>query len=315
MQPIDAPVVLITSPAFTSLEPLLRAEGWDVARGWELGADARVRVRAAVHIGADAFPRAEIEALPRLGLIHCLGAGYDGVDVPWCRARGVEVTNAAGVNADDVADYAIGLLIAGWRNITAGERMVREGRWTRTYGNPAGPSLRGRRLGVVGMGHIGEASARRAQALGVEVRWWGPRPKPEVGWPLAASLLELAGWADILLVACRANAENRGMISREVIEAVGPEGMIVNIARGSLVDEDALISALKDGRLGRAALDVFEEEPTPWARWTDVPNVVLSPHGAGATRDMAPRLFDRVIENLRLFFAGRPPVTPVPFEA
>lgn len=315
MQSIEAPVVLITSPAFTSLEPLLRAEGWDVARGWELTPDARVRVRAAVHIGADAFPRAEIEALPRLGLIHCLGAGYDGVDVAWCRARGVEVTNGAGVNADDVADYAIGLLIAGWRNITVGDRMIREGRWTRTYGNPAGQSLKGRRLGVVGMGHIGEASALRAQALGLEVRWWGPRPKPEAAWPRVGSLLELAGWTDILLVACRAHEQNRGLISREVIEAVGAEGMIVNIARGSVVDEGALIAALKDGRLGRAALDVFEEEPTPWARWADVPNVVLTPHGAGATTDMAPRLFDRVMENLRLFFAGRPPATPAPVDA
>jgi lactate dehydrogenase-like 2-hydroxyacid dehydrogenase len=128
------------------------------------------------------------------------------------------------------------------------------------------------------------------------------------------SLPALAAWSDILLVACRANAGNRGMVSREVIEAVGPDGMLVNVARGSVVDEDALIAALKAGRLGRAGLDVFAEEPTPQARWADVPNVVLTPHNAGTTRDTIPRLIALAVENMRLFFAGRPVATPVPAE-
>jgi lactate dehydrogenase-like 2-hydroxyacid dehydrogenase len=310
-----APVVLLTSPALKGLEPQMLAEGWEVARWPDLDEADRGRVRAAVHIANLPFPKAEIETLPSLGLIHCLGAGYDGVDVPWCRARGVEVTNGAGVNADDVADYAIGMMLAAWRRIADGDRMIRDGRWVETYNNPAGPSLSGRRLGIVGLGYIGAAAARRAEAFGLEPRWWGPRPKPAAPWPRAESLLALAGWCDILLVACRAHEENRGLVSREVIEAVGPQGMIVNVARGSVVDEDALIAALKAGRLGRAALDVFLQEPTPWPRWRDVPNVLLTPHGAGATTDIGPRLFGRAMENLRLFLAGRPVATPVPLEA
>jgi lactate dehydrogenase-like 2-hydroxyacid dehydrogenase len=307
------PKVLLYHPMLALCEPALQAEGWRVAKAWELGDAERAEVRAIAHAGDIPLPADFLESLPNLGLIACVGAGYDGVDVAWCRARGIEVTHAAGLNADDVADQAIGLMVAGWRNIVAGDRGIREGLWRESRRSPASASLAGRRFGVVGLGAIGEASARRAQAFGLEVAWWGPRPKP-APWPRMASLLELAAWSDILLVACRANPDNRGLISREVIEAVGADGMIVNVARGSIVDEDALIAALKDGRLGRAGLDVFAEEPTPAQRWVDVPNAVLTPHSGSTTREAIPRLLSCTIENLRLFFAGHPVATPVPAE-
>jgi len=224
------------------------------------------------------------------------------------------VTNAGGLNAGDVADQAIGLMLGGWRNIVAADRMIRQGLWQEKHRTPPSASLSGRRFGVVGLGAIGAAAARRAEAFDLEVAWWGPRPKPSP-WPRMGDVMALASWSDILLVACRANPANRGLISRAVIEAVGPQGMIVNVARGSLVDEDALIAALKDGRLGHAGLDVFAEEPTPRERWAEVPNVVLTPHHGGSTRETNPRLIGRTLENLRLFFAGRPVANPVPHEA
>jgi lactate dehydrogenase-like 2-hydroxyacid dehydrogenase len=141
------------------------------------------------------------------------------------------------------------------------------------------------------------------------VRWWGPREK-DSPWPRAATLLELARDSDILVVACKADESNRGLISREVIEALGPQGLLVNVARGQLVDEDALIAALKDGRLGQAALDVFEEEPTDAARWADVPNTVLTPHTGGATTEAVQGMLMLLVQNLRAALAGEPLKTP-----
>jgi lactate dehydrogenase-like 2-hydroxyacid dehydrogenase len=153
--------------------------------------------------------------------------------------------------------------------------------------------------------------AVRGAALGMEILWWGPREKPQAPWPRAASLTALAQASDILIVACRADETNRKAVDREVLDALGARGMLVNVARGSIVDEDALIAALKEGRLGRAALDVFETEPTPVARWADVPNTVLTPHSAGGTVDSIPRMVGQALENVRLFIAGEPVMSAV----
>jgi lactate dehydrogenase-like 2-hydroxyacid dehydrogenase len=188
--------------------------------------------------------------------------------------------------------------------------VVREGRWRDDERMRPRPSLKGRKVGIVGLGAIGEAVARRVVAFGMSVAWWGPNPKPSE-WPRAASLLALAEDSDILVVCARAEAANRGLISAEVIDAVGPGGMIVNVARGQLIDEDALIAALKAGRLGRAGLDVFAEEPTPASRWADVPNTVLTPHTAGGTTDSIPRMVAQALENIRLHLAGEAVMSPV----
>ncbi|WP_395670663.1 2-hydroxyacid dehydrogenase [Phenylobacterium sp.] len=308
----NAPVVLLSHEMLSPMAGGLEAQGYRVARRWALEPEAAGNVRAIVHAGEIPLEPAFLASLPRLGLIACVSVGYDGVDVPWCRARGVEVTHARGLNADDVADHAMGLLIAGWRNIVAGDQLIREGRWTATGRVGARPGLKGRRLGVMGLGHIGAAVARRAEAFGMVVGWWGPRAKPEAPWPQAESLLALAQASDVLVIASRADAANRGAVSAQVIEAVGPRGMIVNVARGSILDEDALIAALKDKRLGRAALDVFWEEPTPAARWAEVPNLVMTPHSAAQTLDSLPLMVAQAHENLRLFFAGQPPLSPAP---
>ena len=154
--------------------------------------------------------------------------------------------------------------------------------------------------------------AERLAPFGCEIAWWGPRPKPDAPFRRVESVLALAEQSDVLIIAHRADDSNKGLISKEVIEALGPRGVLVNIARGSAVDEDALIEALKSGKLGGAALDVFEEEPTPLDRWRDVPNVVLTPHTAGGGDASLRNMTGMVAENLRRFFAGEPLANPVP---
>ncbi len=311
---MSKPLVLICYDLLLPMRRALEAQGYEVALSWEMTPEQAGRAAAIAHAGEFHLSPEFLLSLPNLKLIANVSAGYDGIDVAWCQAHGIAVTHARGLNAEDVADQALGLLIAGWRNIAAGDRAVRDGQWNNGGRMTPGPGLRGRKLGVMGLGHIGQAVAVRAEAFGMEVAWWGPNPKPDARWPRAETLLDLAKASDILVVACRADASNQKAVSAEVIEAVGPKGMIVNVARGSIIDEDALIDALKSGKLGRAGLDVFAQEPTPPERWAQVPNTVLTPHTAGGTSDSLPLMFAQTFENLRRHFAGEPlesPVSPV----
>lgn len=303
-------VVLISHEMLAPVQQRLEAEGLRVARRWDVTDADRAEVRVIVHAGEVVLAPEFLSSLPKLGLIACVSVGYDGVDVAWCRANGIEVTHAKGLNAEDVADHALGLLIASWRNIVVGDRVVREGGWRHDNRMGPRPGLKGRKVGIVGLGAIGEAVAHRVEACGMTVSWWGPNAKA-APWPRAESVLALAQESDVLVVACRADASNRGLVSRAVIEAVGPKGLIVNVARGSIIDEDALIAALKDGRLGRAALDVFAEEPTPAERWAEVPGTVLTPHTAGGTTESIPRMVGQAIDNVRRFLAGEAVASPV----
>jgi lactate dehydrogenase-like 2-hydroxyacid dehydrogenase len=308
---MSEPLALIAVPFLTVLEPAFKSGGLATARAWELSDDERARVRSIVHAGEVVLTPEFLEGLPALGLIANVSVGYDGIDVAWCRARGIEVTHARGLNAEDVADHAIGLLLAAWRNIPALDRTVHEGRWRQEERIGGQPSLGGRTLGVVGLGHIGAAVARRAEALRLNVQWWGPREK-DAPWPKAENVMELARASDVLVVACRAEPANRGLISAEVIEAVGPTGLIVNVSRGSLIDEPALRQALKDGKLWRAALDVFAEEPTSADLWADVPGAVLTPHTAGSSNEAVPLMVAQAVDNVRRFLAGETLASPVP---
>ncbi len=304
------PAVLIVQRHLAPLTAFLEGR-YDVYRLWEgPPLEAAHDIGALVTAGEFPLDPRLVESLPGLKLVACFTSGYDGVDVDWCRARGLAVSHAPGVNHEDVADHAIGLVLAARRGIAAGDRALRAGAWT-ADSKTITRSLNGQRLGVVGLGAIGEAVARRAGALRMQTAWWGPRDKPSP-WPRAASLLALARDSDVLVVACRADDSNRGLISREVIEALGPQGLLVNVARGQLVDEDALIAALKDGRLGQAALDVFEDEPTDAARWRDVPNTVLTPHTGGATTEAVQGMLALLLDNLEAAFAGAPLKTPAP---
>lgn len=172
------------------------------------------------------------------------------------------------------------------------------------------PSLKGQKVGIVGLGLIGQAVARRAEVMRMAVRWWGPRDRP-AHWPRAASVLELAKASDILVVACRVDDSNVGLISKEVIEALGPSGLLVNVSRGQVLDEAAVISALRSGALGQAALDVFTHEPADPADWADVPNTVLTPHTAGATTEAVQGMLMLMVQNLAAVFNGEPLKTPI----
>jgi len=271
----------------------------------------RTDIRAAVTIGHVGVSNAMIDALPELGCIVCFGVGVDGIDLAYAKQRGVAISHGRGINHEDVADVAVGLIIARLRLFTEGEKVLREGAWTPPLAVPPQKRLRGRKLGVVGMGAIGAAIAHRAQAFGMEIRWYGPRAKPNVAHAYEADLLKLAEWCDILAVAARGDKTTEKIIDAAVIKAVGSDGIIVNISRGVVVDEDAMIAALKSGALGGAGLDVFEDEPTPPGRWADVPNTTLTPHLGGATREALWEGSQNVLENLRRFYAGEALLTPL----
>lgn len=304
------PAILIMQRHLAPLTVLLEAT-YTVYRFWEgPPVEARDDIRAMVVAGEYPIDKHLIESLPNLQLLACFTSGYDGIDIDWCRARGLPVSHAPGVNHEDVADHALGLILAARRQIVAGDRQLRAGGWavdTRTIT----PSLKDQRVGIVGLGLIGQALARRLVPLRMPIQWWGPRDKP-ADWPRTSSLLELARDSDVLVVACKADDSNRGLISREIIDALGPDGLLVNVARGQLVDETAMIEALHTGRLGQAALDVFEQEPTDAARWANVPNTVLTPHTAGATTEGVQGMLMLLLQNLQASFADEPLRSPVP---
>ena len=301
----DKPVILVVQPHLAPIAAMLEPDFtvWRLWQGPPL--EASHTIGALVVAGEYPLDVALIESLPNVGLIACFTAGYDGIDLAWANERGLKVSHSPGVNHEDVADLAIGLLLAAWRGLLEGHAIVREGRWRPTEKRIT-PSLAGKHLGIVGLGAIGEAVARRAETFGLKIAWWGPNQKPEARWSRAKSLVALAEASDILIVAARANDANRGLIDSAVIDALGPTGLLINVARGQLVDEDALIAALREERLGMAALDVFAAEPTPAERWAEVPNIVLSPHTGGATSAALPKMVALTRENLRRFFAGEP---------
>jgi hydroxypyruvate reductase len=270
---------------------------------------ARTDMRVAITIGHVGITNAMIDALPHLGCIICFGVGVDGIDLGYARQRGIAITHGREINHEDVADVAMGHIIATARMFSLGERTLREGKWTPPLAVPPQRRLRGMKLGIVGFGAIGQAIAARAIGFGLEIKWFGPREKPDVAFGYEPDLLKLAGWADVLAVAAR--GDQTGLISAEVIKALGPQGTLVNISRGNVIDEDALIAALKSGALGAAGLDVFQEEPTPPARWADVPNCTLTPHLGGGTREALYAGSQNVLGNLRAFLAGAPLLTPL----
>jgi lactate dehydrogenase-like 2-hydroxyacid dehydrogenase len=307
----DTPAVLIMQRHLGPVGVFL-AGTYTVYNFWEgPPAEAAHTIRALVMAGEFEIDKALVESLPNLGLIAVFTSGYDRVDVAWARARGLQLSHAPAVNYEETADMALGLLLAARRQIVAGDREVRAGEWLPTK-KTLTRAMRGQKTAIVGLGHIGRELALRCEVLGMEVRWWGPRAKPDAAWPRVENLTELARWCDNLVICAKVDASNVGMVSKDVIEAVGPEGLIVNVSRGQIIDEDALIDALKAGTLGSAALDVFVEEPTPPARWADVPNTILTPHTGGATTDSVQRMLALLVQNLTAFLDGKPLATPVP---
>lgn len=276
----------------------------------ELSAAEAASIRAVVVAGEVELDHSVIATLPNLKLIACLTAGYDGVDIEWARSRGLLVTHAICVNHEEVADHVVAVLLAWHRGILSGDSAVRNGGW-RGEEKIVTRSTEGRTLGIVGMGAVGRAVARRCADLRMHVLWWGPNAKPDIGFEQTSDVLSLAERSDVLVIASKADKSNTHLIDGEVLDCLGKEGLLINVARGSLLDERALIDRLESGKLGGAALDVFEREPTPSTKWSGVPNVILTPHTAGATNVVLPKLIHQLQENLDALSHGEELVSPV----
>lgn len=294
------------------------ADGYDVLELWkhadrkaalaEHGKGITAMVTSA-SIGADADL---IAALPDLKAICSWGVGYETIDVQAARQRGVLVSNTPDVLTDCVADLAWGLMIAGARRMSLGDRYVRAGRWGQVHGSiPLGTRVSGKKLGIVGLGRIGQAIARRGDGFDMQVRYHNRRKRSDVPYGYEASLVELARWADFLVVATVGGAGTRHLVDSAVIEALGPKGVIVNIARGPVIDEQALVAALESGKLGCAALDVFEYEPNVPDALKTSDNTVLLPHIGSATYETRLAMEDLMLENLQAYFQTGKLVTPV----
>jgi hydroxypyruvate reductase len=272
---------------------------------------ARGRIRAIATRAAIGVAPELIEALPALEIVAIYGVGTDKVDLEHARAHGVRVTNTPDVLTDDVADMALGLMLATLRRLCVGDRFVRDGRWARKEALPLATKLTGKRLGILGLGRIGRAIARRAAAFDMVIAYTGRRAHDDVPYRFEPSLAALARDSDILVVAVAGGPDTRGLVDRDVLDALGPAGVLVNIARGTVVDEPALVEALRQGRLGGAGLDVFENEPHVPEALFGLEQVVLQPHQASATHETREAMGRLVLDNLAAHFAGRPLPTAV----
>ncbi len=251
-----------------------------------------------------------LDALPNLGIVANYGVGYDAIDVEACRARGIRVTNTPDVLNDDVADLAVAMLIAQSRQMIEGHRHVVSGDWSKGP-LPLNRKVSGRRVGIMGLGRIGRDIAERLAAFKMEIHYTSRTEKETPGWTFHPDAVSMAGAVDDIVVALVGGPDTEGAVSAEVIEALGPDGILVNISRGSTVDEEALIGALQEGRLRGAGLDVFRSEPDLDPRFRELKNVVLQPHQGSATDETRRAMGQLQRDNIAAFFAGRDLVTPV----
>jgi hydroxypyruvate reductase len=276
-------------------------------------ADRLSKIRALVTAGGTPLKADAMEALPSLRAIICYGTGYDGVDLAAASKRGIAVGHSPAANAAAVADLAVTLMLAVTRRLVPADAFVRNGSWAASKPSPllrAPPGNPGRRVGIYGMGEIGRKIAARMAAFETEVGYFS-RTRHELPYRYFESLEALAEWCSVLMIAVRAGADTHHAVDAQILQRLGSDGYIVNIARGSVIDEAALVAALKDKVIAGAGLDVFEKEPRAPDELTGLPNVVLTPHIGGHTMDSHAAMQDCVIANLEAFFAGRPLAYPV----
>lgn len=267
------------------------------------------RFRAVLTIGSIGLTAAEIAAMPKLELVCAMGAGYEGIAIDAARARGIALANGAGTNDDCVADHAFGLLIGAMRHIRTLDRLCREG--VRREMIPHPPNVSGKRLGILGLGAIGQKIAKRAAGFDMPVGYHNRQPREGVPHRYFDSVQALAGWADILVVATPGGAGTRHLVNAAILDALGPQGFLINISRGSVVDTEALAAALREGRIAGAGLDVYESEPLPPEPLIGLDNVLLTPHMAGWSPEATQASFDRFLANAEGHFSGRGVVSPI----
>ena len=266
-------------------------------------------VQCVCTIGATGLSAAQMQRMPTLSLVCAMGAGYENIDVAYAKTHGIAVGNGAGTNDECVADHAMGLLIAAVRGIVKLDKATRAGIWRSAMPLPANVS--GKRLGVVGLGTIGAKIAKRAEAFDMPVGYHNRQPRDGVSHQYFDDLLALAAWADVLLVATPGGAGTKHLINAEVLSALGEKGVLVNIARGSVVDTQALAEAVREGRVAGAGLDVYESEPLPPQELMDLDSVVLTPHVGGWSPEAVQNSVDRFIANMRNHLDGKSLVSPI----
>lgn len=310
---MSKPAILAAAP-FPPVTMAALEQAFTVHRLWEgfPGAVAGTIRAMATNALFGTLDAAMMDRLPALGLIANFGVGYDAIDVAAATARGIVVSNTPGVLDEEVADLTLGLLLATIRRLPQAERHLRAGLWAKGEAFPLSPTLRGRRVGILGLGAIGKAVARRLEGFGVEIAYHGRTRQEGVAYPWYPSALALAGAVDVLVVVVPGGAATAGLVDADVLAALGPQGVLVNVARGSVIDEDALVAALGNGTILAAGLDVFAHEPHVPLALLDLDNVVLLPHigsGSQATRQAMGQL---MIDNLSSWFATGKALTPVP---
>ncbi|CDZ56945.1 2-hydroxyacid dehydrogenase [Neorhizobium galegae] len=308
------PDILLVEPLMQFIEDQLDAiytvhRLYDPAQKDTLEA-ALPNIRAVATGGGTGLSNEWIEKLPSLGVIAINGVGTDKVDLKFTRGRNIDVTTTPGVLTDDVADMGIALMLGVLRHIAKGDAFVRAGKWG-NQGFPLGNSPKGKRVGILGLGQIGKAFGRRAEAFGMDVRFWNRSPVKDTTWKSCASPVALAEDSDVLCVIVAANAATQNIVNAEVLKALGPKGILINIARGSVVDENALLAALNDGTIGAAGLDVYLDEPRIREDFFATPNTVLMPHQGSATVETRIAMGELVLANIAAHLAGEKPPTTV----
>ncbi|KAM3699771.1 hypothetical protein ACB098_05G049500 [Castanea mollissima] len=312
MESID---VLMLCPMISYLEQELQRR-YNVLKLWtapeksQFIKDHSATIRAIVGDGGHGADAEMIEALPRLEILSSNSVGVDKIDLEKCREKGIRVTYTPDVLTDEVADLAIGLILAVLRRLCASDRYVRSGKWKKGDFKLT-TKFTGKTVGIIGLGRIGMAIAKRAEAFDCPICYFSRTEKPDTKYKYYPSVLELASNCQILVVACSLTAETRHIVNREVMNALGPKGVLINIGRGPHVDEPELVSALVQGRLGGAGLDVYEHEPEVPEELFSLENVVLLPHVGTATVETRKAMADLVVGNLEAHFSNKPLLTPL----
>ena len=312
---MSKPEILMIGPyPAWDMEPLERDfrvhRLWEAADRAALIAEIAPRVRAVATRGELGAGAALMDALPALEIVSCYGVGTDAIDLARAKERNVRVTNTPEVLTKDVADMAMGLMLAVLRKIPQGDAYVRSGKWA-TKNMDLAVSLTGKRVGILGFGRIGRAVAQRAAAFETKIAYSDVAPVSGVSYAFHADPVALANASDILVVTVAGGAATKNIVSAKVLEAIGPHGVLINVARGSTVDEVALIEALSRGTLGAAGLDVFWNEPNIDKRLLEFDNVIVQPHQSSGTIETRKAMGQLVRDNMAAHFAGRPLLTPV----
>jgi hydroxypyruvate reductase len=300
-------------------EPLIEGleRDFTVHRLWTMDAPAAFLrehgcgVRAAMTTTPFGFRLSDFEALPKLEILACFGPYYNLIDLVAAKARGVAVTHSPDSTAEPVADLAMGMLIAVMRRLCEGDRFVRAGLWPVGV-FASGVEVRGKTCGIVGFGRIGREIAKRAAAFDMKIIYHGPRRKDDVAHPYYEDLEAMARDCDCLIITCALSETTRNLIDARILTALGPAGFLINVARGAIVDEEAMIAALENGGIAGAALDVFRDEPQVPPALLRMDNVVLAPHIGTSTREVREGRSQKLLTDLRAHLAGKPLTYPVP---